>query len=115
MAKKQVIHISDDAHAAAKAFCAKHGLAMSTFVGKLINDGVKANGKPSTIPEQQRAATEAEGKLIRDTLEANDWRLIKSARALDLQPATLRKMIVRHGLGDDYEIKGHCQGRPAKE
>lgn len=66
-----------------------------------------------TIQELRDEHAKNEAALVRYVLEKNDWRLTKSAKILDVPAPTLRKMIRRHGLNDEYEILGHGQGRPA--
>ncbi len=47
----KVIHLSDNAHNAAKAFCKQHGLKMSDWVADLIADAI-TNGRvdPRSAP-----------------------------------------------------------------
>lgn len=37
----KVVHLSDDAHTAAKNFCKHHGLKMSDWVAELISEAIK--------------------------------------------------------------------------
>ncbi len=56
----KVIHLSDPAHNAAKAFCKQHGLKMSDWVADLIADAI-TNGRvdPRTAPRPAPAPVAA--------------------------------------------------------
>jgi hypothetical protein len=45
----KVVHLSDDAHNKAKAFCKQHGLKMSDWVAALIEDAMSAGRTDPTI------------------------------------------------------------------
>ncbi len=47
----KVVHLSDEAHTAAKNFCKQHGLKMSDWVAELIGDAiVNKRVSPSAVP-----------------------------------------------------------------
>lgn len=49
----KVIHLSDDAHAKAKAFCREHGLKMSDWVANLIDSAMQGGEvTPIVVPQQ---------------------------------------------------------------
>lgn len=49
----KVIHLSDEAHAKAKAFCREHGLKMSDWVANLIDTAMQGGEvTPIVVPQQ---------------------------------------------------------------
>ena len=46
----KVVHLSDDAHNNAKAFCKEHGLKMSDWVASLIDGAICAGGGNTAVP-----------------------------------------------------------------
>jgi hypothetical protein len=48
-AMSKVIHLSDDAHNKAKAFCKEQGLKMSDWVASLIDAAIASGGAPAMV------------------------------------------------------------------
>ena len=46
----QVVHLTDEAHEAAKAFCKQHGLKMTEWVSGLVLDAIARTAATGQVP-----------------------------------------------------------------
>ena len=70
----KVVHLSDDAHNNAKAFCKEHGLKMSDWVASLIDGAISAGGgtiapPPMVFDDNVRALVQKK-KVLEQYVEA---------------------------------------------
>ena len=64
----KVVHISDEAHAKAKAYCKQNDLRMSDWVGELIYQATEA---PVRVGAQRAGVTPVPRKQLRPEPSAN--------------------------------------------
>lgn len=82
--RRKVIHVSNEAHTLAKAYCDKNGMRMSVFVAGLIDKHVNDPGPPPITKTIRRvrvvsplkeviAANKRKEEQLTTCLRCNDW------------------------------------------
>lgn len=70
----KVVHLSDEAHAKAKAHCKERGLRMSDWVATLIDAAIEGHmpvgPRPGVVPVQKRKDIRRVGELEDQNVEA---------------------------------------------
>ena len=69
----------------------------------------------TTLQQFRRTASKDEGRFIRDALRDNAWSLTETADVLGVNPSTLRALIRRHDLVDEYKRRNPGPGRPRRD
>lgn len=67
-----------------------------------------------TLAQLRREADAVEHEAIRIALEDHGWVLAATARALDVRPTELQRLIDRHGLRAEYTRRNPGRGRPKR-
>lgn len=71
--------------------------------------------KKTTHSAFKSEQAKAEATLVRQALRGNGWVLTAAAEQLEVTPSTLRKMVDRVGLRDEYRRHNTGPGRPSSK
>ena len=91
----KVVHLSNDAHAAAKAYCKENGLKMSDWVASLITKAicVVQEPAPEPIPAPVQALAPAQPMSIAAAVA--EHQAAQAALAQEVEPASRKKRLAR--------------------